>query len=631
MGQLLVVAKLDAERKRSFGTVATACKLELVLNDKLESAIGWLELYEPAAVVFDTTVAHAEKLCSKVRAKKKLSSVPIIALASDTSDAFVERLYALGVDDVIALESRAALVARLRALPDRATLSTVERGLAVVAERDHARSDLLGRVLSNAGYESKLALDDVALRFYTSKNEPRLIVVSADLGDPRVMIEESRKRGSTAAWIVMAARKDLLTLATALDGLNRVTVLAASTAPENVLFSSNELLREGAPPARSSERSLYGTVVAFKPSGSEAEDLGFTYNVSTGGLFIRTLAPPEEDTVWVELRPARCNRRVRLEGRIAWRRRFDLSSAAAAPPGFGIALTDGLGESLTLWKTHTDAFVGSTRTGPRAVGALLGDRTEGDGQEAALTGVNVRSGDKVDAAFVPEPPAPNTPKLEVREMGPESALAVMPPSLVVPTSPEPEAPVSRPVPSRPPPLPPASVPVPQAQPVQAEFAPQKSSRGWVYGLVLVAVLVGAGAAFYAASGTESQPVASAPPPPNVSPAAPPSKIETPAPTSAAPVVTQPTSVVDAAPVEVEADDGEKLGPTFGYLIVNSPQEGDIYASGMKVGPVGKKNETPCGMRYVRIGKGSPPAWIGEGKSVDVKCRATTEVTLPPPR
>src|SRR5687768_11174979 len=148
MGQLLVVAKLDAERKRSFGAVAAACKLELVLNDKLESAAGWLELYEPAAVVFDTTVAHAEKLCSKVRAKKKLSSVPIIALTSDTSDAFVERLYALGVDDVIGLDSRAALVARLRALPDKTELSSVDRGLAVVAERDHARSDLLGRVLS---------------------------------------------------------------------------------------------------------------------------------------------------------------------------------------------------------------------------------------------------------------------------------------------------------------------------------------------------------------------------------------------------------------------------------------------------------------------------------------------------
>jgi len=89
-------------------------------------------------------------------------------------------------------------------------------------------------------------------------------------------------------------------------------------------------------------------------------------------------------------------------------------------------------------------------------------------------------------------------------------------------------------------------------------------------------------------------------------------------------------LVEAGP-PVETDDGRLLGPTFGYLLVKSSADGEIYASGVNVGPVGKKNQTPCGMRYVRIGKGRPPAWIGEGKSVDVKCRATTEITLTPQR
>lgn len=646
MGQLLVVAKLDAERKRSFGAVATATKLELVLNDKLESAIGWLELYEPAAVVFDTSVAHAEKLCSKVRAKKKLSSVPIIALVTDRSDPFVERLYALGVDDVIALDSPTALMARLRALPDKATLTQVDRGLAVVAEKDHARSDLLGRVLANAGYESKLALDDVALKFWISKNDPRLVIVSTELGDPRAMIEESRKKGSGAAWIVTAPRKDLLRFATALDGLTRVTVLAGSTAPENVLFSSNELLRDGEPPARASERSLYGTVVAFKPAGTESEDLGFTYNVSTGGLFVRTLAPPDEDKVWVELHPPRCNRNVRLEGRIAWRRRFDLSSAAAAPPGFGIALSDGLGESLALWKTHTEAFVGSTRTGPKAVGALLGERASGefDVKDSAIQGVTVRSGDAEDRAFSPKTPSAgqSAPRIDVREMSPESAFAVLPPSLAVPTEPQP---IIEPVPrSQPPPLPtapessrPRSVPppLPQAQPAMTapvaitepvSIPAKKSGSGLVLGLVVAIVAVAGAASFFIFSrgGTTAPAPSAAVQPPPVRSTLP----TPPAVTSEAPPPAEAKAVPEAAPPEV--DDADKLGPTYGYLIVNSGEtDGLIYASGMKVGPVGKKNQTPCGMRYVRIGKGEPPTWIGEGKSVDVKCRATTEITLPP--
>lgn len=640
MGQLLVVARLDAERKRSFGAVASATKLELVLNDKLESAIGWLELYEPAAVVFDTNVAHADKLCSKVRAKKKLSSVPIIALVTDRSDPFVERLYALGVDDVIALDSPTALMARLRALPDKASLASVERGLAIVAEKDHARSDLLGRVLTNAGYESKLALDDVALKFWISKNQPRLVLVSTELGDPRALIEESRKKGSTAAWIVTAPRKDLLRFATALDGLTRVTVLASSTAPENILFSSNELLREGSPPARASERSLFGTVVAFKPAGTETEDLGFTYNVSTGGLFVRTLAPPDEDRVWVELHPPRHNRNVRLEGRIAWRRSFDLSSAAAAPPGFGIAIVDGLGDSLALWKTQTEAFVGSTRAGPKAVGAMLGERASGEFEvkDSAIQGVTVRSGDAEDRAFSPSAPADgqSAPRIDVREMGPESALAVLPPSLAAPTDPQP---IVEPPPSRPPPLPaaPDSVrtrsvppplpvqPIPITEPVSIPV--KKSGSGMIIGLVVLLIAGAATAAFFVLSpGGETRP----PPPSSV--ATPPLRSTPPAPIVANEPLPpkEPKAVPEAAPPP-EVDDADKLGPTFGYLVVSSPEaDGQIYASGMKVGPVGKKNQTPCGMRYVRIGKGEPPTWIGEGKSVDVKCRATTEVTLRPP-
>ncbi len=623
MGQLLVVAKLDVERKRSFSALATAVKLELVLNDKLESALGWLELYEPAAVVFDTTVAHAERLCPKVRAKKKLSSVPLIALASDTSDAFVERLYALGADDVIALDSRAALIARLRALPDKASLSEVNRGLAVVAEKDHARSDLLGRVLTNAGYETKLALDAVALSFYTSKSEPRLVVASTDLGEPRAAIQEARKKGSTAAWIVMAPRKDLTRYAKALDGLERVTVLASSTAPENILFSSNELLREGAPPARTSERALYGTVVAFKPAGADSEDLGFTYNVSRGGLFVRTLASPDEEKVWVELRPPRCNHRVRLEGRIAWRRKFDLSSAAAAPPGFGIALTDELGESLSLWKSHSESFVGSTRTGPRAVGAMLGQRASGefDVDDAAVTGVSVRSGDDIDQAFSPVART-SAPNIEVRELGPESALAVLPPPTPKPAverSPKP------PLPERPPPPAPPIMPAIEA-PISAAPVVRKSGRGIVFAIVLIGVTIGgAGAALFLLRGGDPHP--SAPPPPAVVTA--PERVAAPSPPSPSAVEEKipadSGAATDAMPAD--ADDGSELGPTYGYLVVHSSEQGDIYASGIKVGPVGGKNQTPCGMRYVRIGKGEPPSWIGEGKSAVVKCRATTELTL----
>jgi Tfp pilus assembly protein PilZ len=94
---------------------------------------------------------------------------------------------------------------------------------------------------------------------------------------------------------------------------------------------------------------LYGTKVAFRGEGRDVDDFGFSYNVSEGGLYVRTLAPPTEDQVWVELRPPRADRRVRLEGQVVWRRGFGPSGNATVPPGFGVRITDGTRRNMQAW------------------------------------------------------------------------------------------------------------------------------------------------------------------------------------------------------------------------------------------------------------------------------------------
>ena len=101
MRYLAVLAKLDPERKRTFGAVATVSRLSLVHFEKVEAVLAWLEAHEPRVVVFDAGVVHADKLCRKVRSKKNLAGVPIIAIAEEPTDALVERLYGQGADDVV--------------------------------------------------------------------------------------------------------------------------------------------------------------------------------------------------------------------------------------------------------------------------------------------------------------------------------------------------------------------------------------------------------------------------------------------------------------------------------------------------------------------------------------------------
>ena len=98
----------------------------------------------------------------------------------------------------------------------------------------------------------------------------------------------------------------------------------------------------GARELRASSRVLYGTTVLFRVAGGEDDEIGYTFNISAGGAYVRTLAPPPRSSdVWLELRPPRSHRRVRLEARVVWTRAFGPNDSATVPPGFGVQLTGG--------------------------------------------------------------------------------------------------------------------------------------------------------------------------------------------------------------------------------------------------------------------------------------------------
>ena len=178
------------------------------------------------------------------------------------------------------------------------------------------------------------------------------------------MIEEGRKQGSKAVWIVTAQRRDLAAQVEALDGVPKSCVLGIFSAPENLLFASNELLAES-DHSRESPRMLYATVVDFRPAGEASDEFGFCYNVSRGGLYVRTLAPPEEDAVWLEMRPPRTKKCVRLEGRVAWRRVFGPTAMATAPPGFRRG-SRGLARGQPLTLARRLLLAGGSSGGQRA-------------------------------------------------------------------------------------------------------------------------------------------------------------------------------------------------------------------------------------------------------------------------
>jgi hypothetical protein len=107
-------------------------------------------------------------------------------------------------------------------------------------------------------------------------------------------------------------------------------------------------------------KRIAASVAAFRAAGREEDEIGFSYNISGGGLYVRSLAPLDQgQEVWLEMFAPRAERHLRLAGTVAWKRPFASGERATVPAGFGIKIIAGLAEDLERWTAGYDAFAES--------------------------------------------------------------------------------------------------------------------------------------------------------------------------------------------------------------------------------------------------------------------------------
>jgi DNA-binding response OmpR family regulator len=347
--EMLAFGRFRREERMALSEAAEQAAFTLHAAETPEDAGRWLESHDAMAMLLDSQ--ESEPLAVQTRSSAKHSRLPIIALSREISDLGFNHAFSWGADDLLPLSGTRPLLTRLRTLPrESGTLPASTRGTALIAESDKTRRTVLGRVLRNAGYSVMFAVTKEDAAQFAQQEEIALAVLNAELADDyATTIVDCRSSGSKANFIVCANPRDLQAIRATLEGNTGVGVIDAFAPPENVLFASNDL-KGGAVNNRRSARILYGTTVAFRGAGREKDDFGFTYNISEGGLYVRTLAPPEDDEVWFEMAPPRSERRVRLVGKIAWRRRFNHNENATVPPGFGLSIIDGAKADLETWK-----------------------------------------------------------------------------------------------------------------------------------------------------------------------------------------------------------------------------------------------------------------------------------------
>jgi len=361
---LLVVGVSEPQAIENCAVSAREAGGEMHAAESVEDAMAWLETNDPVAIAVDMMSEGAESACLGIRGVGRLAQVPIIGLAPELNDLVFPEMYGWGGDDVIRTSTPLDLIPRLRGLVgDQSLHPPPGKGGAVVVDSDRRRRALYARVLRNAGYDVRFAVEPNEAEETSLRESVKLIIADAEIGDDGgvEMAKRLRAGGSEVSVVIASAPKKMAVYRAAAAGLSKVAVTDGFAPPENLLFVANELSRSGATDGRASARLLYGTVIAFRQAGRDQDAFGCTYNISGGGLYVRSLAPLDRDQdVWIELIPPRSDRRVRLEGKVVWRRRFGPIESATVPPGFGVQITDGAKGDLARYEAGYRAFAADT-------------------------------------------------------------------------------------------------------------------------------------------------------------------------------------------------------------------------------------------------------------------------------
>jgi hypothetical protein len=102
----------------------------------------------------------------------------------------------------------------------------------------------------------------------------------------------------------------------------------------------------------------------------------------------------------------------------------------------------------------------------------------------------------------------------------------------------------------------------------------------------------------------------------------------------APPSVEPPPSVQAPPEANDEIPSAPIDKRFGHLTVHSSNgEASVYVMSTKYGLVEEPLNIPCGKRFIGIGRPGrdpkEPTWLAPGKSVQIPCGGSLEVTMNP--
>jgi Tfp pilus assembly protein PilZ len=355
--EVAILGSFSQDAMAAIGDAAAEVDAPLRLVARTSELRGVLVRSGARVVIVDGSADAARDACDAIRGEDQTERVAFLAMTRARTDVAFLEMYQWGVDDLVDVDAR-SLARRLRAIDVTARVATgATRPFVVIAGLEPRWRALAARALSNAGIDTCVA--GHANEAFVRSKGAAFVFAQDDLEPSGVVaaLTAARSGGSQVPWVISAPPKRFAEIAAAVRHIEHVACIDAFTPAENVIFVGNELARAVPTDKRAEPRMMFGTTVSFRVAGRDVDEVGFLYNVSSGGMYVRTLAPPEAgEEVWLDLRPPRCDRRVRLLGKVAWKRAFGPADVATAPPGFGVHVEGGLGDDLRRLKSGVAAL-----------------------------------------------------------------------------------------------------------------------------------------------------------------------------------------------------------------------------------------------------------------------------------
>jgi two-component system, cell cycle response regulator len=277
---------------------------EAVTFDSAGACLAALKAERPVLVLMDfhMEVMRGDQACAQIKTMSG-PAIPVILMTSEGATSEVMDSVKAGADDFLPKPIRKAqLESKLAAIRTAysAELKPSERRARqrlLLVEPDESYRRLLGGVLETAGYQlmyAARALEAVPMLDRSADKIDALIVNLDGIGPD--FVQHVRSKPATKDKLVIGLSRKSQTTQW-IDELKRLTggaIIDAEKHPvEAVTSLINARLHRLTLDMRASQRVPYYALVEFRQRGkSQTEWLsGFSHDVSSGGVFIRTLTP----------------------------------------------------------------------------------------------------------------------------------------------------------------------------------------------------------------------------------------------------------------------------------------------------------------------------------------------------